>query len=508
MASESGDLPSVPRDASDEAARALERATSSGAELDAPIAALLRPFLGLGASRLRGGASHIRESLLRAFLVRWKITLDVARSQQDGEGLRRDLDGLSDGRGVRSFLNEYQELARLLHGSARRWTRFASSFLRRLRRDYQELAGKWGLDSVAPEVSDLGADPHDGGCVPLLVRFGARAIVYRPRPSGMFGVFEAFVHAHNEHGARMPLIALNSLATEKYGWVPYCPHRPMHEEETAEQYYEAAGSLLFLLALMRGMDFHCENVVAHGVHPVPIDIETIFTSSLSPPTGILSETIAGVDPAPGSACAVGLTPRWVVDPRGVRRSIGGLLLGEEGEALSENAPRTSNGAAVPVDRFAEVLVRGFEGAYDVAQRFRSSYKSLVRSVDPRVPIRVLLRPTVTYQHWLSLSLAPALLRSVADRRSFLASLMSSLSPAGGPAMWESRQLRDLDIPCFYATVDSRVLGFGDSRLPDWIGESGKAGVLRGLEAMDRLWLQTQTDAIRNSLVSPPALRLA
>ena len=46
-------------------------------------------------------------------------------------------------------------------------------------------------------------------------------------------------------------------------------------EEEIRRYYRRTGHLLCLVYALNGSDFHYENLIADGEHPVPIDLETI-----------------------------------------------------------------------------------------------------------------------------------------------------------------------------------------------------------------------------------------
>ena len=69
---------------------------------------------------------------------------------------------------------------------------------------------------------------------------------------------------------------LTILDRGDYGWVEYVEHRSCASDEEIRRYYRRTGNFLCLVYALNGSDFHFENMIADGEHPVPIDLETIY----------------------------------------------------------------------------------------------------------------------------------------------------------------------------------------------------------------------------------------
>ena len=52
--------------------------------------------------------------------------------------------------------------------------------------------------------------------------------------------------------------------------------RSCASDEEIRRYYRRTGNFLCLVYALNGSDFHFENLIADGEHPVPIDLETIY----------------------------------------------------------------------------------------------------------------------------------------------------------------------------------------------------------------------------------------
>jgi lantibiotic modifying enzyme len=74
----------------------------------------------------------------------------------------------------------------------------------------------------------------------------------------------------------LPFRILTILDRGDYGWVEYVEHRSCASDAEIRRYYRRTGHFLSLVYALNGSDFHFENMIADGEHPVPIDLETIY----------------------------------------------------------------------------------------------------------------------------------------------------------------------------------------------------------------------------------------
>lgn len=64
------------------------------------------------------------------------------------------------------------------------------------------------------------------------------------------------------------------LSRPTYGWEENIENKSCNTKEEIERYYFRLGIHLFLGYALGATDLHGENIVAHGEHPVIIDMET------------------------------------------------------------------------------------------------------------------------------------------------------------------------------------------------------------------------------------------
>ena len=181
---------------------------------------------------------------------------------------------------VLGLLVEYPVLARILLGRAAAWLDSCLSFLRHLSDDGDDLAAAFalgiGLGPLVGVQAQLG-DSHHGGRSVLIARFASGTrVVYKPRPLALDLHFQELLTWVNERVERPQFRTLAVLDRGDHGWVEYADHSSCDSEAGVRRFYERQGGHLALLYLLEGTDFHCENLLASGEHPIVVDVEALF----------------------------------------------------------------------------------------------------------------------------------------------------------------------------------------------------------------------------------------
>src|SRR5262249_12442012 len=69
---------------------------------------------------------------------------------------------------------------------------------------------------------------------------------------------------------------LRVLDRRRYGWAEFVQAGPCGSREQVQRFYRRQGAYLALLYVLAATDFHYENVIAAGEHPVLVDLEALF----------------------------------------------------------------------------------------------------------------------------------------------------------------------------------------------------------------------------------------
>jgi type 2 lantibiotic biosynthesis protein LanM len=182
--------------------------------------------------------------------------------------------------GHEELMRSKPALARLLATRVEFWVRTLVEFATHLEEDRTE------LEKLFNEGKELGklikggrgvSDSHNGGRAVAVCTFeSGTKVVYKPRNMSVDAAWINIVNAFNENVEEaLHLTPLKVLSKEAHGWMEFADRQPCNNEQAVVQYYNRMGALLALVHALQGNDFHLENIVAHGAHPVAIDLETI-----------------------------------------------------------------------------------------------------------------------------------------------------------------------------------------------------------------------------------------
>ena len=434
-----------------------------------------------------------------------------------------------------ALLAEYPLLARQLVTSLARWAEVNLEFLSRLCADWPAICAAFS-PAAAPgplvELTGGAGDTHRGGRSVMIAIFesGLR-IVYKPKSMAVDAHFQELLAWLNARGCDPPLRLLTLLDRGDYGWVEFIEHEGCRTQGEIERFYRRHGAYLALLYALNATDFHFENLIAAGEHPMLIDLETLFHPQLDAVTAVDADGLA--DQAMlGSVMQIGLLPMrlWSgegyegIDISGLSAVAGQLspdrmpqLAGIGTDAMhvvrervelpgSANLPDL-DGVEISALDYVESIAGGFT---HMARLLMAHRAGLLADDGPLASfagdeIRVLLRPTRSYAQLLFESFHPDLLRDGLDRDRFFDRLWIAVT--GRPYLdrviaAEQAGLRQGDIPLFTTRPASQDLwgGLGEP-IPDFLAEPGLALVQRRLQHLDKVDLQRQTWFIRASLAT-------
>ena len=479
--------------------------------------ALLRPALEL--------------DLLQIIFKTLVLELNVARLRGDLEGEKPDerfrdfVARLARPDVAHAILEEYPVLARKTVESAARWECFGAEFLGHLVEDREELESKLlggrKLGRLA-ELSGGAGDSHRGGrSVQILAFDSGERLVYKPRSLEVDVHFHALLEWLNERGDHPPFRTLETLDRGTHGWVEFVETVGAESTEEIERFYQRQGGFLALLYLLEANDFHFENVLASGEHPVLVDLESLFqqrvflydvgkaaeqASSLIAfsviRTGLLPQFAWGEDGA-GQIDVSGLGAE-TGQTSGARRPLPDAvgtdsMRLESGTAEFEggaNRP-TLNGAPVAALDWAPAIERGFESVYQTLMRHREELATADGPLAAFVgdEVRVILRHTKTYRAFLVDGLHPDLLRDALDRDQYFDRLWVGVEERNQIerlAHLEARELSDLDIPFFQSRPGSTSLFSATGTvIPDFFERTGLEIVREKLGSLDQEDLERQ-----------------
>ena len=385
------------------------------------------------------------------------------------------------------IFDEYPALAGRLVECCDRWERFSGELLERLERDFDQLERKFGsnesglgrLNAVLGESGDL----HGGGRRVAIgeLTCGTR-LVYKPRSLALDGHFQSLLRWLNATAPEFSFRTLEVLTRKDYGWVEYADYADCADDEELEHFYFHVGGLLAVLYALQANDFHYENIIACGPHPVLIDLETLFhpiSFDYSLDSRKYSVLEIGILPVETSSATHLNLSALGADPNRVVTAMGWNRVGTDEQRFQERqiglkriTSRPRQKAAAGLDQgSADALLRGFRRVYRTIAEQKESWISPGGLLDSFADVasRCVLRPTRVYQSLLWNQYHPANSRTDALQTQHLASelakeiefrpYLQQILPA------ECSDLENGDVPIFHGRPGGKDLQ--DSR-GDWL----------------------------------------
>jgi type 2 lantibiotic biosynthesis protein LanM len=433
-------------------------------------------------------------------------------------------DTLSDG--LASLFEMFPMLGRFTVTLVEQWIAAANELRTRFESDRGEIRGLFGTTGdveriIAVDGEGPLSDPHDCGRTVLILELnadkGKGKVVYKPRAHAFEVAFNDVLTELNDLGAPHRWYTLKILARPRYAWVEYAGDVACSSADEVRGFYRAAGAQLFIIALLGANDCHFENVVAHGEHPIFVDMETLLVRNRGSERAVLIRS--------------GFLPHWQCHrSSAVHANIGGLAsvagqvvqkvrwsdlhrdtmhVGLVDESLQggRNLPLLG-GERIAADPYAVEIADGFTETY----RFFIRERERVRAALGRlrgVPSRWISRATADYYELLHESVAPAHLRSGIDWSIEVDRLSAAFfGSANALANWEAfteerLALERLDIPYFTTRSDSTALFVEDREVLEWADSTTAFGDLMSrLDNLSEDDLAFQAEIIAVSFDAP------
>jgi type 2 lantibiotic biosynthesis protein LanM len=434
-----------------------------------------------------------------------------------------------------TILQEYPVLARQIVSCLDNWIAFSLEFLNHLCTDWNAIRATFSSNQdpgVLIQLDSGMGDRHRSGRSVLVAKFSSGLqIVYKPRSLAVDVHFQQLLTWLNEQGTQPPFRTINILNCGSYGWVEYICAQTCTSVVQVQRFYERQGSYLALLYALDATDFHCDNLIAAGEHPVLIDLETLFHPRFEKKDQNQSDWLASQTMA-NSVLRIGLLPqREGVTAESEGIDISGLGA-SEGQISSEEISYwdglgtdkmqlkckrmqisvgghrpTLNNSQINVLDYTEAITVGFTNTYKLLLQHRDELLSvdgpLARFATDEV--RVVLRETQTYSELLRNSFHPDLLRNALERDRFFDRLW--ISTKHNPYLVkvipaERADLQRGDIPIFTTQPSSRDLwNSAYERLPYFYRQSSMDRVRSHIQLLSPADQQKQLWFIRASLTS-------
>ncbi len=445
---------------------------------------------------------------------------------------------------ILDLFKEYPVLGQQCFQCIQQWRTSCVEFLERLCADWSEIKHLFSPKATIGYLANLmfgAGDRHNNGRSVFIAEFqSGLKLIYKPRSLALAFHFQSLLVWLNQHGYALAFQTLPLLCRENYGWIRYIETKDCDSIDGVSRFYKRIGAYIALLYVLDGTDFHHENLLACGEHPILIDLETLFV----PNTLNINESLGALDMANRNVyCSVlktGFLPTRTPTQGSFDVSgIGGAdnqrvtqnvfswiakgtdqvrLQRSDGILKSTNNRPTVAGKCANILDYVDPLIDGFTTMYRFLWRSR---EKLLSKTSPllafaKAEVRVIFRNTQEYASILEKSYHPNLLRDALDRDLFFDKLwvqavlrphLKHLVSAEHQDLWRG------DIPIFTTYPDSTALFDSQRRrienffnLPSIIQVQNNIKNLGQIDLERQIWFikaSLTTFAVRTGAVQKP-----
>lgn len=380
------------------------------------------------------------------------------------------------------IISAYPEMDRVLTKLSNNFIEFTIQLVLALIEDRQDINKQFDIPtgSTLSSVDVSSSETHIGSRTVCILSFGSIKIIYKPRNLELEAeASDLLLHLSNAAGDDYENWKLpRYLVKKEHGWSEHTPQTQAENEAEVSSYFKRAGFLLGYCTTFMAADITSDNLIAHGASPIPIDLETIFYSTLN------IETIP--KEVRWNVTQTSILPNWTwkgTDGIGVDLSaLGGLseqyvslnlyqhLEDESGQSQfgmdgvkifpNQNVLYIDGKAAQPW-HYEKEIIEGLNKLFSIVNSNQASIIEIIGSLRGRRN-RYIPRPTATYHYAIQCSLHATLMRCTKKRRAFLENILNNdTAPAIGFLKAEIAACLDLDIP--FAQGQTGALEFFEPR---------------------------------------------
>ena len=477
---------------------------------------------------------HLSQVLSRTLVLELNIARVQGRLTGDTEKERFTsfVQRLRDRDIALALLKAYPVLARQVWRCVNQWVDFTWEFLERLSADAEQIKETFCPDGqlgLLDQVHVGAGDTHRNGHSVTIASFSSGLrLVYKPRSLDIEAHFQSLLEWLNERGSHPPFKILGVLNQGTYGWVEFVAAKGCTSEEELKRFFERQGGYLALLYALEAVDFHLENLIASGEHPVPVDLESLlhprmefegpvqadsaFINHSVLRVGILPDRFWGNDKSDGvDVSALGgvggqLSPRRSLWMEGIGTD--SMRVSHKHLPISGGQNRPSlNNEPVDVLLYAEDFMRGFVEVYRL---LIAHHDELLAEDGPIAPfaddeVRVLLRSTSSYGLILQDSFHPDVLRDALDRERLFDRLWPGIEASSYLSRVIPHEREDLwsgDVPMFTTQPSSCDLWSSTgTRIENFFKEPATNALRQRISQLDERDLERQLWFIRASLTA-------
>lgn len=424
-----------------------------------------------------------------------------------------------------SFFEKYPTLTRCLSEITMNFERNIKEILTNLSKNENIFKDFFNLDaddSLEEITFDLGDTHQEGKTVNILTFKSGTKLVYKPKELEILNSYNNLIDYINKNRSNnlLDLVKLRNLVFDSFCLEEFVENIGCTNINEIKNFYKRLGQSTAIMYLLRGNDFHMENVIARGEYPIFVDLETLLhnnvdinynydalkllskltvenvsNTSLLPTKNFFIEKGISIDLSALNGKTQDL-PIKILKPVNLNTDNIKYQYGTVTLPPSKNLPIINDTTA----NYKDYLLEFKEGFKYMCLFFLNNKEFLLNNIYPefnKKKVRILIRNTKNYASIIESICHPRYLQNHIDKEKVLENIWAFPLENKSLIKSEYDDLKNYDIPIFFNKTDSRDLIDSKNRVyKDFFEKSSYELLKDKLIKLDEAEILNQLDIIK------------
>ncbi|MGX7245938.1 type 2 lanthipeptide synthetase LanM [Enterococcus quebecensis] len=383
------------------------------------------------------------------------------------------------------FYGEYPTLAKLLAVRLMFACKTMEEFIASLSDSIEQLAETFDV-SIPMDITEIElgqGDSHERGKTVIQFQIEGIALIFKFKNLAIGTGFNELLTYLEELNPTLSFYKIKRIIQPTFTIEEKVTYGECKNETEVMSFYKNYGQLLAIVYWLGATDLHMENLIAHGSHPVLIDVETL----IRPEMFILSKKLSKQTRIEKHSVIVsGLLPqkkKWKRElemdalsgtkqklPKKIRklRNDGSSDIAFQLEEAyldgAQNIPRL-NGKEVDYQLYSHVIQNGFKEMNQLLLNNKTKFIQKFKELFADTTIRLIYRDTQDYGNLLHYTLHTECMSNYIEREKIIENLWASKIIPKELIPFEVQAMQDHDVPLFTANTSSTNVYTNGQEIP-------------------------------------------
>lgn len=448
-----------------------------------------------------------------------KRSQNVFLSTDEKEQFKEYLDNFQDNKNLFDFIESYPSLIQTIENYLLQLHKSILSFFNHFLNDNSIIVEKFGqLNQNLKSVNLAQGDLHNQGKMVIHCQYEESSIFYKPRNGNIDLLYYDLISLFNRN-TNHNLKTTDNLIRDNYFWVKGVAYEECNNEWEVSNFYYELGIILAFLYLFDATDFHADNLISYGKHPILIDLESLIgnrhlknfadatdfnrylLSSSVKSTGILPFIFGDNESSDVSAIGKrGDNKSSIKVPK--MSNIGTSNIEVRSEYIdieaSNNHPKINN-EYVDSELYTSDVKKGFSIAYDFILKEKNNILGVIYENSENIFLRHINKPTMFYANLINLSYHPLVIQNIALREFFIASQL--IKEKNKLINAEFKDMIHSNVPYFSYSLSSKdLIHHRSTEYNDYFNTSSFDNIKKKLKFLSKTDKEKQLTFIENSML--------